>query len=81
MNTAKRFGLGSRERARKYAAALAAILLASGLSACGGMSTREQGTVVGAGVGTAAGAAIGGNVGSAVAGGVVGGVVGNQVTK
>jgi osmotically inducible lipoprotein OsmB len=81
MNAAKRFGLDSRERSRKFAAALAALLLTSTLSACGGMSTRDRDTVVGAGVGTAAGAAITGDVGGAVAGGVVGGVIGNQVGK
>lgn len=56
-------------------------LLAANLTACGGMSSRDRATVVGAGVGTAAGAAITGDVGGAVAGGVVGGVVGNQVGK
>jgi osmotically inducible lipoprotein OsmB len=35
------------------------------LAACGGMTTREQDTVVGAGIGAAAGAAITGDVGGA----------------
>jgi osmotically inducible lipoprotein OsmB len=51
------------------------------LTACGGMTTREQDTVVGAGIGAAAGAAITGDVGGAVGGGVVGGVIGNQIGR
>jgi osmotically inducible lipoprotein OsmB len=60
---------------------LACLCIATTLTACGGMTTRERDTVIGAGVGTAAGAAITGDVGGAVAGGVVGGVIGNQVGK
>ena len=60
---------------------LVCTLLAASLTACGGMSTREKDTVIGAGVGTAAGAAITNDVGGAVAGGVVGGVIGNQVGR
>ncbi len=60
---------------------LVCALLAASLTACGGMSTREKDTVIGAGVGTAAGAAITNDVGGAVAGGVVGGVIGNQVGR
>jgi osmotically inducible lipoprotein OsmB len=51
------------------------------LVGCGGMTTREQDTVVGAGIGAAAGAAITGDVGGAVGGGVIGGVIGNQVGR
>ena len=65
-------------RATKW---LACALLAASVTACGGMTTREKDTVIGAGVGTAAGAAITNDVGGAVAGGVVGGVVGNQVGR
>ena len=60
---------------------LAVSLITTTLSACGGMTTRERDTVVGAGVGAAAGAAITGDVGGAVGGGVVGGVIGNQIGK
>jgi osmotically inducible lipoprotein OsmB len=60
---------------------LACLCISTTLAACGGMSTRDRDTVVGAGIGTAAGAAITGDVGGAVAGGVVGGVIGNQVGK
>lgn len=55
--------------------------VALSVAACGGMTTRERDTVVGAGIGAAAGAAITGDVGGAVGGGVVGGVIGNQVGK
>jgi hypothetical protein len=56
-------------------------LLAAVLTACGGMTTRERDTVVGAGVGAAVGAAATGDVGGAVGGGVVGGVIGNQIGR
>ncbi len=56
-------------------------LLAANVVACGGMSTRERDTVIGAGVGAAAGAAITNDVGGAVGGGVVGGVIGNEIGK
>lgn len=55
--------------------------LALSLAACGGMTTREHDTVVGAGIGAAAGAAITGDVGGAVGGGVIGGVIGNQIGR
>ncbi len=51
------------------------------LAGCGGMTTRERDTVVGAGVGAAAGAAVSGTVGGAAVGGVVGGVIGNEVGR
>jgi osmotically inducible lipoprotein OsmB len=60
---------------------LAFTALAASLTACGGMTTRDKDTVIGAGVGTAAGAAITNDVGGAVAGGVIGGVIGNQVGR
>lgn len=52
-----------------------------GLTACGGMTTRQRDTAIGAGVGTAGGAAIGGNALSTLGGAAVGGVIGNQVGK
>ncbi len=59
-----------------------AVCLAVGLSACGGMSTRDRDTVIGAGVGAAAGAALtGGDALGTVGGAAVGGVIGNQVGK
>jgi len=60
---------------------IAMCCVALSLTACGGMSSRDQATVVGAGVGTAAGAALTGDVGGAVVGGVVVGVVGTQIKK
>lgn len=53
-----------------------------GLSACGGMSTRDKNTAVGAAAGAVAGSVLtGGSTGGAVGGAVVGGVIGNQVDK
>jgi osmotically inducible lipoprotein OsmB len=68
-----------RRLAMKKAIAMVCVVMT--LAGCGGMTTRERGTVVGAGVGAAAGAALTNDVGGAVAGGVVGGVIGNQVSK
>jgi osmotically inducible lipoprotein OsmB len=65
-------------RATKW---LVCALLAATVTACGGMTTRERDTVVGAGIGAAAGAAITNDVGGAVGGGVIGGVIGNQVGR
>ena len=64
------------------ARALALALVVSTLAGCGGMSTRERDTLIGAGVGAAAGAAAtnGDPVGT-VGGAAVGGVIGNQVGK
>jgi osmotically inducible lipoprotein OsmB len=62
--------------------AIALVCVALSLSACGGMSTRDRDTVIGAGVGGAAGAALtNGSVGGTVGGAVVGGVIGNQVGR
>jgi osmotically inducible lipoprotein OsmB len=55
--------------------------LALSLAGCGGMTYREQGTVVGAGVGAAAGAAITGDAGGAIGGGIIGGVIGHEVAR
>ena len=66
----------------RCARALALALVVSTLAGCGGMSTRERDTLIGAGVGAAAGAAVtnGDPVGT-VGGAAVGGVIGNQVGK
>ncbi len=52
------------------------------LSGCGGMSTRDKSTAIGAGVGAAAGAIVtGGGVIGTVGGAAVGAVIGNQIGK
>lgn len=62
--------------------ALAVVVIAMSLTACGSMSTRDRNTVIGGGLGAAAGAAItDGSVGGTVGGAVVGGVVGNQINR
>ncbi len=65
----------------RFTKLLASACIALALAGCGGMTTRDRDTVVGAGLGAAAGAAITGDVGGAVGGGVVGGVIGNQVGR
>ncbi len=61
-----------------------AVLSVSALSlaACGGMSTRQKDTAIGAGVGAVAGSVLTGGSGVGTIGGaVVGGVIGNEVGK
>jgi osmotically inducible lipoprotein OsmB len=71
MKTMQRLAIGS----------LAAALLL-GLGACGGMSSRDKSTAVGAGAGAIGGAVLtGGSTAGTVGGAVVGGVIGNQVGK
>jgi osmotically inducible lipoprotein OsmB len=61
-------------------AASAALIIS--LSGCGGMSTRDKNTAIGAGVGAAAGAVLtGGGVLGTVGGAAVGGIIGNQIGK
>ena len=57
-------------------------ILAIVLSGCGGMSTRDRDTLIGAGVGAAAGSILTeGSAAGTIGGGVIGGVIGNQVGK
>jgi osmotically inducible lipoprotein OsmB len=56
------------------------IVIASGLSACAGMSHTEKDTLVGAGIGAAAGNIIsGGSAVGTVAGAAAGGIIGHEV--
>jgi osmotically inducible lipoprotein OsmB len=58
----------------------AAVLL--GMGGCGGMSTRDKDTAIGAGVGAVGGAVLtGGSTAGTVGGAVVGGVIGNQIGR
>jgi osmotically inducible lipoprotein OsmB len=60
--------------------AIGSILL--GLGGCGGMSTRDQNTAVGAGVGAVGGAVLtGGSAIGTIGGAAVGGIIGSQVDK
>jgi osmotically inducible lipoprotein OsmB len=59
-----------------------AAVLALFLSACSGMSRRDQNTATGAVIGGAAGAVLTGGSGVGTIGGaVIGGVIGNKVDK
>ncbi len=69
-------------RFQKMAMAAAAIATLSLVSGCGGMTTREKDTAIGAAVGAGAGAVITqGDALGTVGGAVVGGVIGNQIGK
>jgi osmotically inducible lipoprotein OsmB len=65
-----------------FAIAIAATMTLPVLAGCGGMSTRDQDTAIGAGAGAVGGALLtGGSAAGTVGGAVVGGVIGNQVGK
>ena len=54
----------------------------AGLGGCGGMTTREKNTAIGAGAGAVVGGVLtGGSAIGTVGGAAVGGVIGNQVGK
>lgn len=66
---------------RVVVSSVAAVMML-GLVGCGGMSTRDKSTAVGAGVGAVAGAVLTrGSVLGTVGGAAVGGIIGNQVGK
>jgi osmotically inducible lipoprotein OsmB len=66
---------------RVTASSVVAVMML-GLVGCGGMSTRDKSTAVGAGIGGVAGAVLtGGSALGTVGGAAVGGVIGNQVGK
>ncbi len=61
-------------------AVIAAVML--GIAGCGGMSTRNKDTAIGAGLGAAGGAILtDGSIMGTLGGAAVGGVVGNQIGK
>ena len=71
MNTKQRFTVS---------AVAVAVLL--GLGGCGGMSTRQQDTAIGAGIGAVGGAVLtGGSTVGTLGGAAVGGLICNQVGK
>lgn len=66
----------------RFAIATVAVSTLLGLSACTGMSKREQNTAIGAGVGAVGGAILtGGSTVGTVGGAVVGGVIGHEANK
>ncbi len=71
-----------KESRTLFAIGVAAALSLPALAGCGGMSTRDQDTAIGAGAGAVGGAVLtGGSAVGTVGGAVVGGVIGNQVGK
>ena len=66
---------------QKNAVGAVAIAVLLGLGGCGGMTTQQRDTAIGAGVGGVAGSVIGGGVLGTAAGAVVGGVIGHEVGK
>ncbi len=67
---------------KRFAVSSVVVVMALGLGACSGMSTRDRNTAIGAGVGAVGGAVLtGGSAVGTVGGAAVGGVIGNQVGK
>lgn len=65
---------------KQFTAITLAALALTGLSACGGMSSQDKSTAVGAGVGAIGGAVLtGGSAVGTVGGAAVGGVVGHEI--
>ena len=64
----------------RLAVSTVAVAVLLGLGGCGGMSTRDRDTAIGAGVGAVGGAVLtGGSAIGTVGGAAVGGLIGNQV--
>jgi len=67
---------------KRFAVSSVVVVMALGLGACSGMSTRDRNTAIGAGVGAVGGAVLtGGSAVGTVGGAAVGGVIGNQVGR
>ena len=67
---------------RKLAVSAIAVAVVLGTAGCGGMSTRDKDTAIGAGIGAVGGAVLtGGSTIGTVGGAAVGGLIGNQVGK
>ena len=65
-----------------WAVSAVATAVVVGIVGCGGMSTRDKDTVIGAGLGAAGGAAVtGGSTLGTLGGAALGGVAGNQYGK
>ena len=68
--------------ASNFAVRTATVAVLLGLAGCGGMSTRDQDTAIGAGLGGVAGAVLtGGSTVGTVGGAAAGALIGNQVGK
>ena len=66
----------------KHVARAATLLAVVGLTACGGMTTSQRDTAIGAAVGGVAGSALtGGSAIGTIGGAAAGGLIGNEVGK
>jgi len=67
---------------KKLAVISLTVATLAGLTACSGMTQREQNTATGAALGGVAGAVLsGGSAAGTIGGAAVGGVIGNQIKK
>ena len=66
----------------KYLARAATLVAVVGLTACGGMTTAQRDTAIGAAVGGVAGSALtGGSAIGTIGGAAAGGLIGNEIGK
>ena len=67
---------------QRFAASALAAAVLLGLSACGGMTTQQRDTAIGAGVGAVGGNILtGGSTAGTIGGAAVGGIIGHEVSK
>ncbi len=72
----------TRTSTTRWAALAGTLLIATSLTACGGMTRQQQNTAIGAGVGAVGGSVLtGGSTMGTLGGAAIGGVIGNQVDK
>ena len=70
------------KKLNSFASSAVTVILVLSVTGCGGMTTREKNTAIGAGVGAAAGAVLtGGGLLGTVGGAALGGVVGHEISK
>ena len=66
---------------KNIAKIFAVMLIASSVTACGGMSRSQKNTAIGAAIGGVAGHVIGNSTGATLGGAALGGVIGSQIDK
>ena len=67
---------------KRFAFSTASVAVLLGVGGCGGMSTQDKDTLIGAGVGAVGGSVLtGGSTMGTVGGAAVGGIIGHEVGK
>ena len=67
---------------QSFAASAVAVAVLLGLGGCGGMTTQQRDTAIGAGVGAVGGNVLtGGSTAGTIGGAAVGGIIGHEISK